>query len=307
MPLRPGWVTMQSSYMAGIGEEMKRATTRIFTSLLVLCLAVPARATIILFIYSPQGIAIGADSKKHNPATGTPGQALKLVVLQNRVAVASMELMDFHLDDRLAGLVHPFDYEFQSWISNIGKTLPPNIRVSQLAGIVADKSKSMLGEFNSLMASGRVRREDFPMGILLRFFVAGFENNLVRIYEIDYPIDWEAWRINGPVAKLLADSIWGYVVPSGLTTTSEVFKGSGKLFDEAAALYPVGIRKLVDDKKALTISEAVGAIGALMRIEAKYVPQAVGPPYTLVIIPPRGAAKSRTLISKRVVARTITN
>jgi hypothetical protein len=276
------------------GSSLRRAILCLPASILVVCLLVPAaRATIILFIFTPQGIIVGADSKSRSPAAGTSHEAFKVLALQNRIAVASMGLTDFHLNiqNRITGQTHSFAYEFQPWIVNIEKTLPPDIEVSQLAEIVANRSKAMLGEFNGLMKSGQVKREDFPTSTLANFFVAGYEKNLVRIYEIDYFIDWDARSVTGPVSKLLANAEWGFVVPAGITTTSEVLKGSGKSYDEAMEFDPIAIRKLVKNEEPLTLVEAANAIRILMKIEAERVPQAVGPPYRLVIIPPHGPAE----------------
>jgi hypothetical protein len=280
------------------GTGLKHAVPRFFAGIMVIWLMVPrAQATIILFIFTPQGIVIGADSKIRPPGgelTSSRRAAKKLVVLQDRVAVASMSLTGFHLNmvGPLAGQVHTFDYKFESWISSIEKKLPPNVHVSQLAEIVANESKSMLDEFNNLMKSGMVNKEDFPTNIFANFFAVGYENDFVRLYEIDYLIDWEAKKITGPVSKLWTpgDAVWGKFVPPGITTTGEVLKGSGKLYDEAEGLDPVGIHKLVEDREPLTILEAIDAVRVLMKIEAEYVPQAVGPPYVLVTIPPQGKA-----------------
>lgn len=256
-----------------------------------------AQGSIVLFIFTSKGIVIGADGKPtHFGSTPGPTHLAKLVVVQNRIAIASMNLENIQVPmrDRTNGQMYLFSYEFGNWISTISDLLPPNISVSKLAEIIEQKSGLMKPQFDALIRSGLVIKNLFPTDVLVNYFVTGYEKGAIQIYEIDFKIDWSqrtVTRVTTHNPITLHGTQWGEFVPPGLTTPYGIFKGSGEAYREAIAKDREDIQKLSGN--SLSLPEATRVVKLLMKIEAEHVPDHVGPPYTIVTILRNGSADTR--------------
>src|SRR6185437_881814 len=252
-------------------------------------------ATIILFIFTPDGIVAGADGRAiHEMGKPSSDTTIKLVVVQGHIAVASMNLLSLEssgVTDPIAARRFVIHYDFLSWISHIEKTLPQRITIASLADTVAQESKQAFSHVGVLIALGRLPKKDFLNDTFVTYLVGGCENGYTSLYEIDYKINWKEKKLDGPIfqVEVAPGKHFGLYAPAGITTTGQVYSGKGDWYREAV-VYDSKVGDLAHTP--LSMSDAVGVMKALLKVEYHHV-AVIGPPFKIISLPTSGRVTVR--------------
>ena len=251
--------------------------------------------TTILYVITPQGIVMSADSKQVDSTTGASSQSIKLVLLQDRIAVATAwltRIADVRVEDRATGRIHAFDYEFETWIRAIEQRLPTNITVTRFAEIIENESAQTFRDFNILVQAGQLRKDESRGDNLVRYYIAGYEDRIPHVYQIEFKIDWERQSVIGPVRTLLhpkdgQDITFGFNAGGVHTAIDQILKREDEAYEKAIQLVPNELGKLLT-RQDFTLAEAVQLSRSFIKIEAEANPDKVGLPIRIVTLPWNG-------------------
>jgi hypothetical protein len=250
-------------------------------------------ATTVVFVVTPTGMVIGADSK-----TQPSGMATKIFLLKDRLAVADLYAETAKINDRTTTL-----YDFPAWVKQIDHNTSPKVSVSEMTEIIKDEMTSTFAFAIDAIKSGELTEaqavaEGFG-AYLVQFIIAGYQQGVPTVYSLTLVPDWNTKTVNGPFEVRLNPE-------KGQNTNSRVFwRGQGigikrvmiansKEQRKLAARIPVEFQAL-RNSKILTIHQASNIARALLGVEAESNPKYVGFPVTLVTILKIGRATVSTI------------
>jgi hypothetical protein len=251
--------------------------------------------TTVISIVMPEGIVLSVDSKTIGSDAGA-GSAVKLVLMENRLAVATAWLTrvsGYEIKDNYTGRTYAFEYNFETWIRSIEKRLPSNITVAGLSGLIERESADTFKNFGLLIKSGGLKKDEFAGDTLVRYYITGYERGIPLLYTVEIQVDWQRQELVGPKTTLIHPKQGGDVEfnfnAGGIhAAIDQILKREGEAYEKALARAPNELNKLLA-KHDLTLDEAVRLSTALIQIEAEASPGKVGLPVRVVTIPKVGA------------------
>jgi len=272
-----------------------------YAFLLLLVCTSSASATTVLVIITPDGIAVGADSKiitiYFGGESGPQSEpTTKVFVIHDRIAVGTIGLGSEDittLDNKPL-----FSYDPDSWLRQIEKKTPKDISVRQLIDIIKSESGSTFSRLDQLIRSGTIKQQEADLQEFT-YLVAGFESGVAIVEEIHFEVDWNNRQLVGPTVESIfpypdARADFGFHVGHGSyahaisqavqgETESEGYKSvSAEAGEELSVLRA---------RKNLTLNQASTLLHALLRAQHKNSPKAVGPPYNIVWLCKNGSVQ----------------
>jgi hypothetical protein len=272
----------------------------------VMALASPVAATTVVVFIANNGIVLSSDSKAVSQnmdfsAAGSKYHA-KIVVLENRIAVAAIGVSD-------AGGPSPH-YNFLAWMQSLQQSLPADISVADVTALIEKGSSeafSSLG-FSAALKDGRLSRKApaEPCEVFSQFVIAGYQDGAPRVYKVQFDIDWNSQTLLGPTRTLIypdPSETWDYrVIRFGTQQAiTDLFNTKSYAYHEAMILCPKAMTDVVN-RKYPTLDETVALSRALVQTEENTNPDDVGGEIRTVKIIPTGRAEevaTRVTPSKR--------
>lgn len=253
------------------------------------------KATTIALMAIADGIVIASDSKTNfqNDSLSNTGQSAmetKFAIVQDRIVVANIGVFDFKRED-----VH---YNFLTWMRGLQRSLPADISVSGFVKILTTETAKTFGVLTGWIKSGALKRPEpgQPCTMLAQYIVAGYENGIGTVYEVQYYADWNQQIVVGPVSTLLqpdpnASGNIHLHLFGQREAIADLSEPQSYAYQEALRLCPGGFGNLISHR-AFTLHEAADLTRTLVQIEEKVSPSEVGGPVRVIsILPARGASE----------------
>lgn len=271
-----------------------RNKVSLHTILAIVLLCGKLSATTVVFVITPEGIIIGADSKGMGENFGgfpasSAGLIKKTAVIKDRIIVATVNLDKASIyGSHGAKLI--LDYDFAKWISDIEKKCAENVSVSTLANIIETEGGKTFDKLNPALSTGAFTGQN-PPDPFVDYYIAGYENRMPVVLRVYFSIDNVRGRMKFPVRETIHPYPKGkpdrdfFVVGAGQNfVTAELAKGKGRTYEEFKAMVPAELFKVLAGDP-LTMSEAINFCLATLRFEHKHNSERVAPPYVIKVIP----------------------
>jgi hypothetical protein len=185
-------------------------------------------------------------------------------------------------------------YSFPLWIGRIELQIADNTSIFQLASIIEKESFRTFTEtiaVEKLMKDGTLKHTHTTDRFLAQFFVAGFDNRIPTLIQINYEYDWKGKHLIGPTREIefprngLNTPL---VYTSGRASTIVHFaEPSSDAYKRMMLLDPIALGKLLA-RKEISPNETVHFLQSLIGIEATIDPSYVGRGATVVLLPSIG-------------------
>lgn len=276
--------------MLGQSESFSKRRSYILPLLLLLC----ARGfcTSAAFVITPKQIVAGTDRLTTSPGPDgkftKKGVATKIVLLKGRFIVVCVGLESLKLGatpDQQTVV-----YDFRPWIRAVESQIAADASVLQLAGILEKESARTFTEtipIELYMRNGTIKYSDSWKRFLVQYVVAGFDNGIATLVEINYEFDWDGNHLIGPTRNVQ--------LPKGNINTGVYFAGQQRGLDQIenvnnytykrmSTLAPSAFKKILA-RQPTSPGEALRAVRAFISVEAEIDPGEVGAGATIVSLP----------------------
>jgi hypothetical protein len=249
---------------------------------------VVGNCTTVIVFETKYGIIIGADQQTLQTTSQGPidkrGTASKLALVQDRMAVASIGLESV-VDSE-------FLYDFQTWITGIGKGLPPGSSPEALALLIKMKSAALFANFDPEIKKIRNIQAKFTTcQSFLQYVVIGYKEGTPEVLIVTYNIDWIHEHLIGPDVYTEAPNNTSAMLIYGRTMAIEDLANSKSyVHRRATTLFPA-ITKKVLSQREISLEEATSFVRTLLRVENEIEPDSVGGKTTIATIPVTGTTR----------------
>jgi hypothetical protein len=249
--------------------------------------------TIITFVTS-DGIVMAADSLTVDDKNSISRDVRKIYLIQDRILVSTAWLTqakDIIIHDKLTNDMIKFNYNFIDWIDSLAKTLPKNVTVSQVSNIILYNTATTFSIYNILLKLGKIKRN---RDVLVRYYIAGYEENTPVIYKVDINIDWQNLNLVGPfIVRIFpsqgSDLTFFLNVGATHEAIDQILMQNGPQYKKAIEKNHILINKLLF-KQNLNIDDSINLCKILIQIESEFNPTKVGMPINIGVIPKNGKA-----------------
>src|SRR5207302_5399697 len=176
------------------------------------CFVSTCKATSVVILVSRHGIVLGADGKATFTATGQKQRISgatthqKIFFLNRSIAIAhaGFEAMSI---SAVGGKHLQTAREYFSvgqFIQDVQKRTSPVFTTSKVADILKDVLTNKFSDLDLMLKSGSIKRGDIPAphDVLTQFYVAGYEGQSARVYNVLVEIDWRTLTHNIAVVTL---------------------------------------------------------------------------------------------------------
>ena len=255
-----------------------------------LAFAPSIRATVIAIIVSKHAIVLATDSKTLGVSHGHVAPNVPLAFKKLRAtsggiiwAAAGTEVIRFR---GRAG------YDFQAFSDHIEKLIMPGSSVTDAAELIRRGLAITFDGFDVLIKHGVIGPKDVTTGAFIKFFVAGYERGVAKVFVIALAIDWIAKRLVGPsiVSTYPAGDCTGRYVAwcgAGPPILGDLMNPVSDYYKWAACRAPDEIRALNLDQD-ITPAQSVLLARVVIETGMKAVPRHVSLPIDAVLIRPNG-------------------
>jgi hypothetical protein len=266
----------------------------LFITVLMAFLSRDCRATLVVVVVASDGIVIASDSKEgRTTATGIaeqPKLAHKVVILNNRIAVATIGMGWLKL--RSAGL-NPFDFDSRTFLNEVKNSLPPNASESLIESVIVKKLQGAMDRLSPYVSNGMLNENNAP-GIpnLIEFVIVGYDHGVPLIRRIRVECNWNVRKIASPVIEMEYplpnrphDSRLGFfgewgAIYRAISPDSAERKAVEERYPSARTGIGIHYGKLAVGNSA----ESIGVAADLIRLEAEFNSEDVGPPINFVVL-----------------------
>jgi hypothetical protein len=275
----------------------------------VITFAPRLNATSAVVIIDSNGIVVSSDSKtvfvrgSDFSASGEAEHA-KFAILKNRIVVLGIGAE--------AGKHGTVQYNFLTWMESLQLSLPPNVSVDDVTGIIEKESSakfSALG-IDAALKTGEIHKNVSvePCEMFAQFVIAGYQGGTPRLYKVQFDIDWNHQAFIGPVRTLLypdpSGSTPDYRIASfgNLDATNDIANRKSYAYQQAMILCPKAFADIMGGIPP-TLDETIAYSRALVQIEKNTNPDTVGGTIrTVKILRIEGASEvviaNRTILPK---------
>jgi hypothetical protein len=279
---------------AGLRDDLGRLRTFLVPKvgiLLLIFLSSECSATTAVIVVTPKLIVGGSDrmlqmeegAARHTSRVVTT----KIFLVGGRFIVGAVGIEYFHTT-KPAGT-----YEFPEWIKGIESQVSFTTSVFDLVGIIEKESTIAFTKtvpIEQLMKSGAIKHTERFDKSLVHYVVAGFENGIATLIEIDYKLDWKGRHLIGPKRTIRSPRpdirksdnglhVFGKACEVGQLTKPNSFVR--KRLD-VSTLATIG---RINSGNETSVNVITFAIRALIGVEAEVYPTKVGMGETIVSLP----------------------
>ncbi len=241
-----------------------------------------ARATTVVYVTSPCGMAVGADGK-----IVPGGTAVKIALLKNRLVVA-----DLYYESAKApgGAVV---YDFPTWVRQIDDSTDANISLSGLVEVIKKQMASSFSWASEAIKNGKMKKgQDWGVDqYLVQYVIAGYENGVPLVYSLTLMPDWNAKTVNGPFEVVLKKGAPNTAFNfgwrgrgTGLNLINTANSGPQQEFNDSTR----ADLDLTHSGHCVTPEHLSNLARAMLAIETRYDPHYVGFPLTVIALPKNG-------------------
>lgn len=278
--------------MFGASKNFSICKSYVLPIMLLLCAS--GFCTTAVFVITPERIVAGIDRMANEPAAnGTlvnVGTRRKIALLKGRFIVVCVGL------EAMRGGPSPTQqvvlYSFPNWVREIESQIKPNTSVATLAAVVERESSRTFRDFvpiESMMRTGALKHIKAMDKFLVQFVVAGFDNRVITLIEVNYELDWQNNLLIGPkpIVHLPYDGITTALYlcgQYGAIETDKLRDRNSYAHKRMDALAPIAFNKILGSVPT-SQTEAVYAVRALITIEGEVDPSEIGSGSTVVILP----------------------
>lgn len=270
--------------------------------LVAILLTCHCHATSVIFVVISQGIFAAVDGYSTTPSPSEPSllRVDKTAIIQNRLIIIGLGAADIDIGG--ANGFPRFTYHFTKWIPEIKKKCPQNVSVSALTTLIEKESGIAFNNLDRYIAAGAL--DSFkPRSNLLQYAIAGYDARVPTINIVKFDFDWQNRRLAGPMVATIHPNPNGRV-DSGLyfggmsiIQPSELQNRESKSYKELAPLIPKELPRILTGQD-FTDREAKRICLSILRVDAKYFPRAVGPPYIITKLVPLGMGTAAPVVYK---------
>lgn len=262
------------------------------------------RGTAIVILVTRHGILVGADGKMTVTETGlnqkTVNSAIhrKVSILNNRIVVAHAGIVAMK-PIKSKGMTAPKRY-FS--VPNVIREL--RNRTSALEGPTAVSqtlTKILTADLSGLdpmLISGIINPSDIPAPheVLTQFYVAGYEGETARVFNVLVEIDWRSMThkvTNVPLHPSQRRNLSLYSIGGTDKGIIELLRPESATAKEAIVTMPVEMSALHYDTD-LNVAQMVNLARGLLAIEIKKNPDSVDYPLEILTIIPNQKTETQT-------------
>jgi hypothetical protein len=244
-------------------------------------------ATTVVVVVTPDAIFVGEDSRAN--AHTAAGRELrpnvkKAFIIENRLVLAGIGLAAFNISSDKDKLL--FSYDFAKWVADIEKKCPKDVTVSALTKLVEAQSRITFDGFSQYMKA-KAFQSNYPPDRLFEYVMVGYDAGIPTVNDIYYEVDRKNWNLIGPKFDPeypRADSGANGVLVFGRNDVAGLSDTTSDTYKEILTVIPNELPKVLSHKE-LSHPEAAKVCLAILRFEAKYYRDMVGPPYIIMSIP----------------------
>ena len=214
-------------------------------------------ATSAVVIVAPNGIVVSSDSKtvfvraSDFSASGEAEHA-KFAILKNRIVVLGIGA---------EAVTHgPVQYNFLTWMQSLQLSLPLNVSVDDVTGIIEKESSAKFSalDIDAALKSGEIHKNVSaePCEMFAQFVIVGYQSGTPRLYKVQFDIDWYHQAFIGPVRTLLYPDPSGttpdYLIASfgNLEATNDIANRKSYAYQQAMRLCPKALGDIMSGTEA---------------------------------------------------------
>jgi hypothetical protein len=253
-------------------------------------------ATTTVIVISPKLIVGGSDRmlQVENEAARHTSRVVttKIVLVGGRFIVAAVGTEYFYTSK----IKPPVTYDFSQWIKGIESQVSFATSVFDLVGIIEKESTIAFTKtvpIEQLMKSGAIKHTKSRDDVLVQYLVAGFENGIASLIEIDYKLDWKGKHLIGPKRTIefprpdTRKRNNGLYILGKNCEVGQVTKADSYVRNrlDVSTLGTIDQIRLGDETSVNVITPA---IRALIAVEAEVYPTKVGMGETIISLPSVG-------------------
>jgi hypothetical protein len=190
---------------------------------------------------------------------------------------------------RAAEVVYSFDS--MALLDGINLSLPANAPIYFIESVIVDKLKSTMDSLSPYVANGFFNKQNAPEGDIVDFVLIGYERRIPTVLNIRVECDWDTRKIATPIVESMNP------LPNRPVDSNILFFGRSlsilNAADPASAerkaateRYPGAISGLDVSRtsRAVSSTEGLGIAADLIRLEAEFGSEYVGPPINIVVL-----------------------
>jgi hypothetical protein len=255
---------------------------RVFAAFLLF--AVQCHATSIAVVITNNNIVVASDSKKYwFPGHGSEGDkdpTNKVVVINDRFVVGINGLAKGNGGwDALNLLQRVKDY------------LPANASISVIESVIIDKINPFMNRFSAYVANAS-RQDQLSFGDgIVQFIIVGYEDNVPVINTVRVDCDWNIRKVTSPTIHSVYPSqqnpihVGFDMLSFGVSSAFAAVMGNPHGPEGQAMARLTGLAKtFASSGSKLTVAQAIATAADLVRLEAEFNPEHVGPPIDLIVL-----------------------
>ncbi len=257
--------------------------------------------TTVVLWFTPAGIVIATDSKATNQDTTfsvfSESTVNKFVIVQGRIVVTTTGV---------TALGGRFQYNFSRWMDALQRKLPADASVEDVARAIEKESSIQFAGMRDAIPEGLLTKgmPDDTCKNFVEYLVAGYQNSIPMLYEVQYYIDWNTQTLIGPRRIIIEPQEHPRNISYHTYGVNEVINALGDeqsyAYKETMARAPKAFGDMVG-KRYLPLDETASIARVLVQIEQEMDPSDVGGEVRIVQIVSNGKAdevKSRTVLPK---------
>ena len=263
---------------------------------------IPSQSTAVAVIIGKSGMVIATDSKGMTSGV-VEGQTerigerklVKAFIIQHRFATVCIGYCTYNFS-RNGEPPEVIDYDFGTWILNIERGLPDKISFDAFVDTVNNELGKIIPKLRAPIAAGAMQPKNAwdKFEVVSQYVITGYESGTPRLSVLEFYVDWEAKRLQGPYqvpvepnGPLLGKNR-GYMFGVKEAAT-EFLNRNSYAYKQATVLCPKAFDNFITNR-AISLNESTSLAKVLVRIEENTNPSWVGGGVQAVTILPTGRA-----------------
>jgi hypothetical protein len=243
-------------------------------------------------VITKTAIILSADSKQKDVSllghTANSKPALKIEPINDKTVIAVVGMGNLSITQNGAVV---FSHDTASFLEEIRHSVLKDAPVSVVAEVVRNKSQVTLNELLPYVRNGFFDEQKAPTGDIVNYIIAGYENGSPRMTIVSIKPDWGNRQLTGPFIEPK------YPAPNLSPSGAVKFYGSVEAIVAAATpgsdasrvcteKYPsiIGAIQKISTEQGFTEAEGIQIAADMIRLQAKFDPERVGLPVSLVVI-----------------------